>query len=112
MLLIASINPDGDIDISPRGGPPGFVTVLDKHHIAFVSEMGNNKILTLSNVQENSRLSLMFIVPGVTDILTLYGHTTVTHEEQFILSLGVILREIKQPSESKSPKYFLIAVWL
>ena len=106
MLLIASINQDGDIDISPRGGAPGFVTVLDKHHIAFVSEMGNNKLLTLSNVQENSRLGLMFIVPGVTDILRLYGHATVTHDEQFILSLGGNLKRNKTAVRIEISKVF------
>ncbi|MFT7526110.1 MAG: putative pyridoxine 5'-phosphate oxidase superfamily flavin-nucleotide-binding protein [Arenicella sp.] len=106
MLLIASINPDGDIDISPRGGPPGFVTVLDKHHIAFVSEMGNNKILTLSSVQENGRVGLMFIVPGVTDILRLYGHAAVTHEEQFILSLGGNLKRNKTAIRIEITKVF------
>ena len=88
MLLIASINQNGDIDISPRGGPSGFVTILDKKHIAFLSQMGNNKLMTLSNVLENNRVGLMFIVPGATEIIRMYGNATVTSDQDFILSLG------------------------
>lgn len=106
MLLIASINQDGDIDISPRGGPPGFVTILDNNHIAFVSEMGNNKLLTLSNVQKSSRIGLMFIVPGVTDILRLYGYATATHDEDFILSLGGNLKRNKTAVRIEITKVF------
>lgn len=37
-------------DASPRGGPPGFVTVLDSHRLAFGDLSGNNRLDSFANL--------------------------------------------------------------
>ena len=55
MVFIGTVDADGRADVSPRGGPPGFVTVLDEHHLAIPDATGNNRLDTLSNIVATGR---------------------------------------------------------
>ena len=43
-VLVGTTNADGTGDVSPKGGPPGFVTVLDEHRLAFGELPGNGRV--------------------------------------------------------------------
>ena len=53
------------LDASPRGGPPGFVHALDDHHVAFADWPGNNRIESLRNLQDDDRVGMLFLFPGL-----------------------------------------------
>jgi uncharacterized protein len=73
---LATASPDGWPEVSPRGGEPGFVRVLDSLHLALPDRQGNNRIDSLRNVAENPRAALMFFVPGIDETLRVYGTTS------------------------------------
>ncbi len=73
---LATASPDGDPDVSPRGGDPGFVHVLDEHRLAMPDRQGNNRVDSLRNLAANPRAALMFFVPGIDETLRVYGRTT------------------------------------
>ena len=50
LALVASHDAEGRCDVTPRGGQPGFVTVLDDDHLAIPDATGNNRLDTLQNV--------------------------------------------------------------
>ena len=86
---LATADPEGWPEISPRGGDRGFVHVLDEHRLALPDRPGNNRVDSLRNVAVNPRAALMFFVPGVDQTLRVYGTTSlVAHED-----LGVDLTE-------------------
>ena len=60
-------------DASPRGGPPGFVHVLDAHTLAFADWPGNNRIASLRNLQNDARLAMLFLFPGMETFLRVNG---------------------------------------
>jgi uncharacterized protein len=72
---LATASPDGWPDVSPRGGEPGFVRVLDEHRLALPDRLGNNRVDSLRNVAANPRAALMFFVPGIEETLRVYGTT-------------------------------------
>ena len=74
---LATASADGWPDVSPRGGAPGFVHVLDEHRLALPDRLGNNRIDSLRNLGGNPRAALMFFVPGFDETLRVYGTTTV-----------------------------------
>ena len=78
MLFVATHADGGRADVSPRGGQPGFVTVLDDHHLAIPDATGNRRLDTLENVVSSGRVALIFIIPGRDTTLRVNGHAAVT----------------------------------
>lgn len=72
-VAIASIDSFGNMDISPKGDPPGFVAVLDDHTLAIPDRRGNRRHDTFTNVLQNPSIALYFLVPGVRDTLRVSG---------------------------------------
>jgi uncharacterized protein len=78
MLFVATYSAGGQGDVSPRGGPPGFVTVLDDKHLAIPDATGNRRLDTLENVVETGRASVIFVIPGRDTTLRVNGPARVT----------------------------------
>lgn len=76
-LVVATTGPRG-ADASPRGGPPGFVAVLDDHRIAFGDLAGNNRLDTFGNVLHEPQVGLLFLIPGLGETLRVNGRATLT----------------------------------
>ena len=60
-FYLATATGDGQPYIQHRGGPKGFVKILDKHTIAFADYGGNRQYLTQGNLSENPK-AYMFIM--------------------------------------------------
>jgi uncharacterized protein len=73
---LATASPEGEPDVSPRGGDPGFVHVLDGNRLALPDRQGNNRVDSLRNLAANPRAALMFFVPGIDETLRVYGTTS------------------------------------
>jgi PPOX class probable FMN-dependent enzyme len=84
---LASASPDGWPDVSPRGGDPGFVHVLDEHRLVLPDRQGNNRVDSLRNLAGNPRAALMFFVPGIDETLRVYGTTTIAGPDDLGLDL-------------------------
>lgn len=78
LVVVASHSVDGQADATPRGGPPGFVTVLDDEHLAIPDATGNNRLDTLRNVVETGFAGLLFMIPGRDQTLRVNGRARVT----------------------------------
>ena len=76
-VLVATSGDDGSLDVSPRGGPAGFVRVLDEQHVAIPDLNGNNLIDSLRGVVANGRAALLVLVPGKDETLRLNGEAWV-----------------------------------
>ena len=77
-LFIGSVNEDGWPYIQHRGGPAGFVQVLDGGRtLAFAELAGNRQHVTLGNLRGDNRVSLF--VPDYLERkrLKLFGHARV-----------------------------------
>lgn len=60
-VFLATANAAGQPYIQHRGGPPGFLQVLDERTIAFVDFAGNRQYITLGNLAENPKAHLFLI---------------------------------------------------
>ncbi len=70
--VLATVGPGG-LDCSPRGDPPGFVSVLDSTTLALPDRRGNNRLDSLRNLVDDSRASLLFLIPGIGETLRING---------------------------------------
>ncbi len=60
-VFLATANAQGQPYIQHRGGPAGFLRVLDEHTIAFVDFAGNRQYITQGNLEENTKAQLFLI---------------------------------------------------
>ena len=75
--MLATAGPGG-LDASPRGDPPGFVAIQDDKTLLLPERRGNNRIDSLRNLLVDSRVALLFLVPGVGETLRVNGRATIT----------------------------------
>jgi len=90
MLFIATYSKDGQADVSPRGGPPGFVTVLDERRLAIPDATGNRRLDTLENVVESGRAGVIFVIPGRDTTLRINGPAHVTADPELLQEIQAV----------------------
>src|SRR5882672_10417049 len=52
-FYLATANAEGQPYVQHRGGPAGFLRVLDEHAIGFVDFSGNRQYVTVGNLSDN-----------------------------------------------------------
>ncbi len=72
-IVVATADPDGGSDASPRGDPPGFVRVLDDATLLIPDRPGNNRLDTYSNLLARPGIGILFLVPGIDESLRVNG---------------------------------------
>jgi PPOX class probable FMN-dependent enzyme len=82
--LIATADAEGRCDVSPRGGPPGFVRVLDEHRVAVPDLSGNNLLDSLTNLVANPHVGLLLLIPGRDETLRIEGDAHLTTDPQLL----------------------------
>lgn len=93
--ILGTTDSKGRPDVSPRGGEPGFVKVLDHHRLLLPDRPGNNRIDSLSNLINNCSVALMFLVPGIDESLRVYGSAEVIVNSELSRTLKENGREPK-----------------
>lgn len=76
-VVIASADRDGRVTASPRGGAPGFVRVLDEHTLVVPDRPGNRLFQTFHNLDTQTGVGLLFLIPGVEETARVNGHARV-----------------------------------
>ena len=77
-ICIATSDPGGNCDLSPRGDPAGFVRILDDRTLLIPERPGNRLADSLRNMLANPHIGILFFVPGVTDTFRVNGRATIT----------------------------------
>ncbi|GIF23620.1 PPOX class probable FMN-dependent enzyme [Actinoplanes tereljensis] len=90
LVLVASVDAAGNCDVSPRGGPAGFVAVLDDRTLAIPDATGNKRLDTLQNVLATGRAGLLFIIPGRTTTLRVNGRACVSTRPDLLSQLTAV----------------------
>ena len=73
-FFLASVNENGWPYIQHRGGPPGFLKVLDNNLLGFPDFKGNRQYLSFGNILKNPRVSLFLIDYPARARLKIFGH--------------------------------------
>jgi len=60
-LYFATASADGQPYIQHRGGPKGFVRILDQHTLAFADYSGNRQYITQGNLSENPKAHIFLM---------------------------------------------------
>jgi PPOX class probable FMN-dependent enzyme len=84
--VVSSAGSDGAIDVSPRGGEPGFVHVSEDGKTLYLPDRpGNNRLDTIRNLLSGpGRIGLMFMIPGFDDVLRVNGSATASADPELV----------------------------
>jgi uncharacterized protein len=91
---VATAAPDGGLDVSPRGDPPGFVRILDERTLLMPERPGNRLADTLSNLLNDPRIALLFLIPGIGDTFRVNGRAVIIDDPELLAPCAV---EGRQP---------------
>ncbi|GAB2451401.1 pyridoxamine 5'-phosphate oxidase family protein [Conyzicola lurida] len=83
LVFIATSDGHGNLDVSPKGDPAGFVTVLDNTTIAIPDRPGNRRVDGFRNILVHPYVGLVFLVPGRGDTLRINGRATIVRDAPF-----------------------------
>jgi uncharacterized protein len=79
--FLGTANAKGAPYIQHRGGPKGFIKVIDQHTLGFADYRGNRQYITLANLSENDRAYLFLIDPARRQRIKLWGRARVVEND-------------------------------
>jgi PPOX class probable FMN-dependent enzyme len=88
-VCVATARPDGGLDVSPRGDPPGFVRILDERTLVLPDRPGNRIADTLTNLLEDPRIALLFLIPGIGDTFRVNGRARIVDDAELLAPSAV-----------------------
>jgi PPOX class probable FMN-dependent enzyme len=88
-IVVSSINTDGDMDICPKGDPPGFVKVLDSETLAIPDRLGNRRADTFLNVLQNPSVAIIFIVPKRREVVRVSGRAVLARDPDLLAAMAI-----------------------
>jgi predicted pyridoxine 5'-phosphate oxidase superfamily flavin-nucleotide-binding protein len=80
-VFLATANSEGQPYIQHRGGPPGFLNVLDDQTLGFVDFVGNRQYISLGNLQENPKAHLFLIDYAHRKRVKIWGEARVVEDD-------------------------------
>lgn len=83
-ITIATANRNGDLDVSPKGDPAGFVKILSTMMLAIPDRPGNKKADTLTNIIQNPKIGLIFLIPGINETLRVNGDAKIVTDKSVL----------------------------
>ncbi len=72
-IVVGTADAAGNVDVSPKGDPAGFVQVLDEKTLAIPDRLGNKIGASFDNILENPKVSVIFFIPGIRETLRVGG---------------------------------------
>jgi uncharacterized protein len=88
-VCVATKMPEGGIDVSPRGDPPGFVRILGERELLIPERPGNRIADTLTNLLADPSIGLLFLIPGVGDSFRVNGRGVITDDQELLAPSAV-----------------------
>jgi len=80
-VFLATANAEGQPYIQHRGGPAGFLKVLDEHTIGFADFSGNRQFITQGNLQDNDQAFLFLIDYMLRQRIKIWGRARVVEDD-------------------------------
>jgi predicted pyridoxine 5'-phosphate oxidase superfamily flavin-nucleotide-binding protein len=85
-VFLATASLDGQPYVQHRGGPPGFLRMLDERTLAFADFVGNRQYITLGNLEENPKAQLFLIDYATRRRIKIWGEARVVSGDAALLA--------------------------
>jgi PPOX class probable FMN-dependent enzyme len=88
-FVLSTADADGVCDGSPKGGPSGFVQVLDEQKLGWADFSGNNRLDSFQNLVANDRVALLFLIPGLDETLRVNGRAELVTDAELCARFAI-----------------------
>ncbi|MDX8533775.1 pyridoxamine 5'-phosphate oxidase family protein [Mesorhizobium sp. VK25A] len=85
-VFLATANAEGQPYIQHRGGPAGFLKVLDEHMIGFADFSGNRQFITQGNLEDNGQAFLFLIDYMLRQRIKIWGRARVVENDPELMA--------------------------
>jgi predicted pyridoxine 5'-phosphate oxidase superfamily flavin-nucleotide-binding protein len=79
--FLATASGDGAPYMQHRGGPKGFIKVIDERTLGFADYRGNRQYITLANLSENDRAFLFLLDPARRQRIKIWGRARMIEDD-------------------------------
>jgi len=107
-VFLGTANNSGQPYIQHRGGPPGFLHVLDEQSIAFADFRGNQQFITLGNLAENPKAFLFLVDYATRRRVKIWGTARVVEDDP---ALVATLMPQGYKARAEQAILFAVATW-
>ena len=83
-MTLSTYAKSGEVDCSPRGGKPGFVTIQNDSCLIIPDSKGNNRLDSLVNIVETGDVGCLFLIPGVDETLRINGKARLSTSADYL----------------------------
>ncbi len=108
MFYLATANAQGQPYVQYRGGPPGFLKVLDGRTLAFADFGGNHQYITLGNLSENPKAFLFLIDYAERRRIKVWGTARVVEGDDLLIQT---LSDPAYPAKVERAIVFHLEAW-
>jgi len=108
MFYLGTATAEGQPYVQYRGGPPGFLKVVDEHTLGFADFGGNRQYLTLGNLSENPKAFLFLMDYANQRRVKVWGTARVVEGDA---ELEAKLREPSYPGKVERVILFTVEAW-
>ena len=105
LFYLATASADGQPYVQHRGGPPGFLRVLDERTLGFADFKGNRQYITTGNLAENSKAFMFVIDYSRRRRVKLWGRARVVDDDA-----GLLARLWPEGYQARFEQVILLAV--
>ena len=99
---LATASAEGQPYIQHRGGPKGFIKVLDERRLAFADFSGNKQYISLGNLSENDRAHLFLMDYANRQRIKIWGRAKMVEDDPELIS------KLADPSYKAKPERALV----
>ena len=85
-FFLATASADGQPYIQHRGGPPGFLRVIDERTLAFADFRGNRQYISVGNLAENPRAMIFLIDYAGRQRVKLWGRAVAVEDDGALIA--------------------------
>jgi uncharacterized protein len=108
MFYLATATADGQPYVQYRGGPPGFLKVVDERTLGFADFGGNRQYLTLGNLSENPKAFLFLMDYATQRRVKVWGTARAVEGDAGLLEK---LRDTSYPGKAERVILFTVRAW-
>ncbi len=84
-FYLATVNKDGQPYIQHRGGPKGFLKVLDDHTLGFADYSGNRQFISAGNLQDSKKVSLFLMDYPTRSRIKIWGEARIIQKDDKLM---------------------------